>query len=56
MSELIVCNYCKYAATKLYADKEGKIIEIRDEDGGKAIYLDGKWDSWFEELTKDCAC
>ena len=56
MSELTTCNYDSFGSKKLSAEKEGKSIEVKDEDGGKAVYLDGKWVSWYMELTESCCC
>jgi hypothetical protein len=54
MSNLTKCNYCSYE--QILRNAKEKTVELKPEDGGISIYIDGKFASWYMELPDHYCC
>lgn len=61
------CNYCLFREITKVANKEGKVVEMRQahfpqirehNNGGDGvdIYVDGEFICWFMQISARCAC
>ncbi|KKN08493.1 hypothetical protein LCGC14_1056110 [marine sediment metagenome] len=63
VSDLTLCNFCKFYELIGPAIKEHKKVEVKVDDqnllptkAARGVYIDGEFQAWFMEIPDRCIC
>ena len=51
-----MCSYCVLKRIKKKAKAKKQKVELKFQHGGISVYVNGKRQAWFFELTDKCCC